>query len=107
MGWNYRVIRTFHEGTSEASYDICECHYDNKGDAIPTSWSDPIPASSDTRTGLLWVLAVMTEGVGRPILERQGDKLVEVEPVQELSDDLRKAIGANKEYAEGMAQLRR
>lgn len=104
MVWNYRVIRTVDdERGGDVSYDICECYYENKGDTIPTGWTDPAPVRSETRSGLLWVLAVMTEAVARPILEVQAGKIVEVEPAQELSDDLRKAIDANKKYAEGMA----
>jgi hypothetical protein len=45
----------------------------------------------------------MTEAVAQPVLEIQDGKLVEVEPERQLTDDLKKAISANKEFAEGMA----
>lgn len=101
MSWNHRVIRG--EDNNEAWYAIHECYYD-KSDDVPTSWTvEPVDVSSDTRVGLFWVLAVMTEAVAKPVLEIRDGKLVEVEPAQELADDLSKAIAANKEYAEGMA----
>lgn len=102
MSWNHRVIR--HEDEGGVTYAIHECHYDKKGDTIPTSWTEnAVAVSADTRVGLLWVLAMMTEAVAQPVLEASASKLVEVEPVQELTDDLKKAVAANKEYAEGMA----
>lgn len=102
MTWNYRVIRTEEEG--EHVYAIHECQYADKGDTIPGSWTEePVCVLSETRTGLFWVLSVMTEAVAKPILEERDGKLVEVEPVRELTDDLKKAIASNKEYAEGMA----
>ena len=102
MSWNHRVIRT--EQNGEVCYAIHECHYDKKGDTIPTSWTtEPVNVLSDTRVGLFWVLAVMTEGVAQPVLEVRDGKLVEVEPKRELTDDLKKAVAHNKEYAEGMA----
>lgn len=100
--WNHRVIR--HEDEVGVAYCIHECHYDKKGDAIPTSWTENATSvMSDTREGLFWVLAVMTEAVARPVLKIRDGKLVEIEPVKELSDSLKKAIASNKEYAEGMA----
>lgn len=102
MSWSYRVIRT--ENWEGAIYALHECHYDKKGDTIPTSWSEEsTDVSSETRTGLFWVLAVMTEAVAQPVLEIRDGKLVEVEPERQLTDDLKKAIGANKEFAEGMS----
>jgi hypothetical protein len=102
MSWNHRVIR--HEDEIGIAYFIHECHYANKGDTIPTRWtSEPVEVHSDTRTGLFWVLAVMTEAVAKPVLEIRDGKLVEIEPAQELTDDLKKAVAANKEFAEGMA----
>lgn len=103
MTWNHRVIRTYDERTGETTYEICECHYKNKDDAIPNSWSDPVTVAAETRTGLLWVLSVMTESLAKPVLERQGGKLIEVEPTQEFADDLWKVIKANKEHAQRMA----
>lgn len=103
MGWNHRVIRT--EDKGGVCYAIHECHYDKKGDTIPTSWTEePTSVHSETRTGLFWQLAVMTEAVAQPVLEIRDDKLVEIERVRELTDDLKKAIATNKEYAEGMDQ---
>lgn len=102
MSWNHRVIRGEDEGG--AYYRIHECHYDKKGDTIPTSWTEePVHVQAETRSGLFWVLAVMTEAVARPVLEIRDGKLLEIEPVRELTDDLRKAIAQNKEHAEGMA----
>lgn len=102
MSWNYRVIRSEDEGG--ICYTIYECHYDKKGDTIPTNWTQAaVSVQSETRTGLFWVLACMTEATAQPILEIKDGKLIEVEPVRELTDDLKKALGASKEYAEGMA----
>lgn len=100
MSWNYRVIRS--EDDLGTSYAIHECFYEKKGDTIPHRWTkEPVDVHSETRAGLFWVLAVMTEGVAKPILEEVNGSLVEVEPVRELTDDLKKAVAANKEYAEG------
>lgn len=105
MSWNYRVIRT--EEAGEPFYTIHECHYAKKGDTIPTAWTEkPADVSSDTRTGLFWVLAIMTEAVAQPVLEERDGKLIEVEPERQLTDDLKKAIASNKEYSEGMAYAR-
>jgi hypothetical protein len=102
VSWNYRVIRI--EEAGEACYALHECHYANKGETIPTSWTEePTDVSSDTRVGLFFVLAIMTEAVAQPVLEERDGKLFEIEPVQELTDDLKKAVAANKEYSEGMA----
>lgn len=102
MSWNNRVIRS--EDEAGVCYAVHECHYDNKGDTIPTRWTEePVAVMAETRTGLFWVLSVMTEAVAQPILEVRDGKLVVVEPVRELTDDLKKAITANKEHAEGMA----
>lgn len=102
MSWNHRVIRT--EDSGGVCYAIHECHYDKKGSTIPTTWThEPVHVLSETRVGLFWVLAKMTEAVAQPVLEVQGSALVEIEPVRELTDDLKKAVAANLEYAEGMA----
>lgn len=102
MSWNYRVIRSENDG--EVCYAIHECFYDNKGGTIPTRCTErPVEVEAETRTGLFWVVATMTEGIAQPILEVRDGKLIEVEPVRELTDDLKKAIAQNKEYAEGMA----
>jgi hypothetical protein len=102
MGWSYRVIRS--EDEAGIDYAIHECHYANKGDVIPVSWTeDAVEVAAETRTGLFWVLSVMTEAVAQPVLEIRDGKLIEVEPIRELTDDLKKAIAGSKEYAEGMA----
>jgi hypothetical protein len=96
--WNHRVIRS--EDAGGVCYAIHEVFYE---DGKAGSWTEtPVEVISETRTGLFCVLARMTEAVGRPILEVQEGKLVEVEPRRELTDDLKKAIAHNKEYAEGM-----
>lgn len=102
MSLNHRVIRS--KDAAGVCYAIHECHYDKKGDTIPTSWTaEPASMLSETRTGLFWVMSVMAEGIGQPVLEVRDGKLVEVEPVREFTDDLKKAIGHGKEFAEGMA----
>jgi hypothetical protein len=103
MSWSYRVIRS--EDEAGVAYTIHECHYDKKGDTIPSRWTQkPAVVLSETRTGLFWVVAVMTEAIAQPILQEGDDgKLFEIEPVRELTDDLKKAIAANKDFAEGMA----
>jgi len=79
MTWNHRVIKD--EDAGEAYYAIHECFYNNKEDAMPTSWTArTIAPLSDTRTGLLEVLERMATAVRRPILEVKDGKLVEVEP---------------------------
>lgn len=103
MGWNHRVIRSEDED-GDVTYAIHECHYGKKGSSIPTMWTEEATdVSSETRVGLFWVLAKMTEAVAQPVLEVKDDKLVEVEPVRELTDDLKKAVEQNKQYAGGMA----
>jgi hypothetical protein len=101
MSWNYRIIRSVVEA-DEVTYALHECYYGNNGDAIPTWTSEPANVLAETRAGLLWVLSVMTEALARPVFEVKDGKLVEVEPAQQLSDDIRKAISNNKKYAEGM-----
>jgi hypothetical protein len=95
MTWNHRVIRF--EENGNVYYAIHECHYDKRGDTIPMSWTaNAVNVLSETRRGLLWVLSVMTEAVAKPVLTEKDGKLVEVEPVQELSDDLRKILERTK-----------
>ena len=95
MGWNHRVIRS--EDAAGVCYAIHECHYDKKGDPIPTSWTtEPASVLSETCRGLLWVLAAMTEALEHPVLEARDGKLYEVEPKKELSDDLKAVIAHGK-----------
>jgi hypothetical protein len=95
MSWSYRVIR--HEDDGGISYAIHECHYDKKGDTIPTSWTiEPAGVLAETRTGLFWVTAVMTEAIGQPVLEARDGKLREVEPKKALSDDLKAVLEMGK-----------
>lgn len=104
MSWNHRVIRTEDDGGP--CYAIHECHYDKKGDTIPIMWTaEPTAVLSDTRHGLFWVLSVMTEAVGKPILEidETGKKLREIEPAKELSDDLKRVLEFGKAVGNGQA----
>jgi hypothetical protein len=102
MTWNHRVIRTKDPVGDGVSYAIHECFYQKKADTLPYSWTqDPVEVASDTRRGLFWVLSVMAEAVGKPVLEIAGDKLREIEPAQELSDDLRKVLDFGKEVGLG------
>lgn len=95
MGWNYRVIRTDDNGGP--CYAVHECQYANKGDTIPSSWTtDPADVLAETRDGLFWVISVIVEGLAQPVLEVRGDKLVEVEPKRQLSDDILAAISMGK-----------
>ena len=88
MHWNYRVIRSQQDRDAEAVYAIHECYYETPGDKIPTSWTEqPADLLSETRSGLLLVMSKMAGAVGKPVLEERDGKLVEVEPMQELSDD--------------------
>jgi hypothetical protein len=99
--WNHRVIR-HQEPDGDAYYEIHECHYDKRGDAIPRAWTESaVSVGSDTRAGLFWVLSVMTEAVGKPVLEIVGDKLREIEPSQELSDELKRALEYGKAFGLG------
>ena len=73
--WNHRVIRK--DGSSETWYELHECFYDNKGDAIPTSWTvDAIAPVGETPESLILCLERMIEAVRKPILVIEGDKLV-------------------------------
>lgn len=95
MSWNYRVIRT--EDEAGVCYTLHECHYNKKGDTIPTSWTvEPADVTAETRDGLMWVLSVMTEGTAQAVLEAHDGTLREVEPVKALSDDLKAVLEMGK-----------
>jgi hypothetical protein len=80
MTWNYRVIRG--KDGDEFYYAIHECFYDKKEDTIPHSWAEtPEAAIGETREELIKDLVLMIKAVTKPVLEIQGEKLVEVEPV--------------------------
>lgn len=88
--WNYRVIRTsFNIGESSPffEYHIHEVYYD--GNDKPTSWTkDPIGPSGDTLEGLEWDVKSLQEAFTKPVLEIQGNKLVEVEAPLRIKEKL-------------------
>lgn len=100
MGWNHRVIRWEQKvgDDIDAGYAIHECFYDKKGDTIPTSWTErPAIVMSETRGGLLAVLAQMAEAIRQPVLEEQNGRLVVVEPERQFIDDMTNALKAIKD----------
>jgi hypothetical protein len=98
MGWNHRVIRAEQalSGEFEISYAIHECFYDEKnGCTIPNGWTErPVGVFSETRGGLLAVLAQMADAIRQPVLEEKDGKLIEVEPKREFIDDMTNALKA-------------
>src|SRR4051812_28612986 len=97
MGWNHRVIRTEETimAETEIFYAIHECFYEKKGDTIPNRWTEkPVGVLSETRGGLLAVLAQMADAIQQPVLEEKDGKLVVVEPKREFIDDLTNALKA-------------
>ena len=89
MTWNHRVIRT--EDAGGPCYAIHEVIYGENG-KIEGWTEEAMTVLSETRRGLFWMLSVMTEAVAKPVLEKRGNELVEIEPAQELSDNLKAAI---------------
>lgn len=95
MSWNYRVIR--HEDDTGISYTVHECHYDQKGETIPSSWTkEPAIVMAETRDGLLWVLSVMAEAIEHPVLEVKDGKLCEVESKREFADEIKSVLAIGK-----------
>jgi hypothetical protein len=78
MSWNYRVIRT--EDAGGVCYAIHECHYANRADIVPNSWTkEPTVVLAETHEGLLTVLDKMREAATGRVLEiaENGTKLRE------------------------------
>jgi hypothetical protein len=90
MSWNHRIIRE--EDADGYCYTVHECHYTNKADTVPTSWSPATTVSAETRNELFWILAHMMAAVSQPVLEIRDNKLFEVEPKLELSSEVKQAI---------------
>ena len=77
MTWNYRVVRTKAEA-SEGGYcfAIHEVYYE---DGEMTSWTvNAIPAMGDCLMDVSWALDRMKEALAKPILDGDGEKLVEI-----------------------------
>jgi hypothetical protein len=101
MNWNYRVIRT--EDETGPCYAIHEVYYRN---GEPHSWTETsVPPVSETRNGLFEVIGQMIEGIAQPVLVIIDNKLRELEPAKELSDELRRAIEQGKLLARGELDL--
>lgn len=98
MTWNYRVIRTEDDGGP--CYAIHEVIYGDSGN-IEGWTADPVHVLSETARGLFWVLSVMTEALGKPVLKIVGDKLEEIEPAQEFSDSLKAVLEHGKLVGKG------
>lgn len=86
MTWNYRVIRT--ESAQGTNYAIHEVFYG--ADGSPESWTaDPVGVVAEERQGLLLDLAVMAKAVLMPVLQVNGEKLIEVEAAIDMPNDPR------------------
>lgn len=100
MGWNYRVMRQDHAQAGERPdvlYQIHEVQYGSGGEV--SSWTEePVEVVSDTRDGLLEVLAMMADALGHPVLSTEDGSVVD--PERQLSDELRQALRATHEYFE-------
>lgn len=73
MSWNYRVIRTVHQGCPW--YDIHEVHYDT--DFAPKMFTvNPASVSGETVDDVRWVLQSMLEALDKEVLEERDNKLV-------------------------------
>jgi hypothetical protein len=100
MGWNYRVMRVADRlpgQLEEVCYQIHEVHY-GVGGAVRNWTQREAGAVSDTRDGLLEVLAMMTEALAQPVLDSITGE--EIEPQRILSDDLRTVLRASADYFE-------
>ena len=77
--WNHRVIRTpYNIGEKDPyyTYGIHEVYYDEDG---PFSWTvEPIKFTGDSVEDIKWSLEKMLECLSKPVLQADGDKLVEV-----------------------------
>ena len=98
MTWNYRVIRAEDEGGP--CYALHEVIYSDDG-GIQGWTADPVHVISETARGMFWVLSVMTEALGKPVLKIVGDKLEEIEPAQEFSDSLKAVLENGKLIGKG------
>jgi hypothetical protein len=98
MTWNHRVIRT--EDAAGPFYAIHEVIYGD--DEVVIGWTEePVHVGAETARGLFWVLSVMTEALGKPVLQIVGDRLEDVEPAQELSDMLKAVLEHGKLVGKG------
>ena len=82
MTWNYRVFRHATHITDEltdVSYSIHEAYYQNPDDMIPHSWStEAVSVHSESPAGLFSVLQMMAKAITQPVLEVDGNKVLEV-----------------------------
>lgn len=80
--WSYRVIRHREGVYGDTFYfEIHECHYDKKTDAIPTSWAaEPSHPGGETLDELKQDWMMMARAMLLPVLEIVDGKLREVAP---------------------------
>lgn len=73
--WNYRVIR-YKDVLTGIRHEVREVYYDENG---PTTWSMvPAVVVGEGVDDLAWTLDRMSAAFRKPVLEEQGDRLVEV-----------------------------
>lgn len=94
MAWNYRVMR--HEewapdgsGESVVTYMMHEVFYDEDG-RVDGWTAEGANVIADTRRGLFEILAMMSEGIARPVLDAKTGH--EIEPATELGDSMKRVI---------------
>jgi len=64
---------------SDYYYAFHECFYHKPTDTVPHSCTEnPVNVSAETMEGLKWVLERMTAALAKPVLEFDGNKIVEV-----------------------------
>lgn len=87
MSWNYRIVRT-QDPDGSPLYAIHEAYYDKLG-SVASITTTPVAAVSETRGGLLNVLAQMADAYGQPVLDMDRDV---VEPGRIMTDDMHRVI---------------
>ncbi|MEJ1517806.1 hypothetical protein R3O67_32005 [Bacillus cereus] len=76
MAWNYRIVKK-KLTEDEDTFDICEVHYDDKGN--PTSYAPGKNVlSQDSYEDLLWAHQEIEKAYKAPVLEYIEGKLVEL-----------------------------
>ncbi len=103
MGWNHRVMRCL-DPNGDVTYGVHEVHYDKAGKI--SGWTeDAVEVTSDSRDGILLVLAQMAEAIALPILDIATGIIVESDKVQ--SDSFVSMLGRVKYEIDGDLPERR
>lgn len=84
--WNHRIIaRTYVDGTRW--YGISEVHYNDDGSIF--GYSDPVAVTSESLSGLRWVVEQMQECLGAPVLVEGEFECVDLMRDEEADSDKR------------------